>query len=93
MEELLRSLQIQKAYLSNINQQLIKPEYKNELMFNLKKEVEQEIAKLQFILLGHDLKIKVIEMFMSNLLPKPIRYFNNEQRGLYDEKRIALVRN
>jgi hypothetical protein len=41
-------LQIQKTYLSNICQQLRKPEYQNDAMNSLKKSVETELESLSF---------------------------------------------
>lgn len=47
MEELLRSLEIQKTYLSNINQQLLKPEYRNDGMYKLRDDVAIYVKALE----------------------------------------------
>jgi len=66
LEELLQLIQIQKTYLSNINQQLLKPEYKNELMFDLKKQVQSIIQSFEFQLAiaEHDLRSTVIDIIL-----------------------------
>jgi hypothetical protein len=52
-EELMRLIQTNKTYLSNINQQLLKPAYQNDTMILLKKEVEQYVKYLESMLDTH----------------------------------------
>jgi hypothetical protein len=52
-EELCRSIQIQKTYLSNINQQLLKPPYQNDAMRVLRREVEEHVRFLEEVLETH----------------------------------------
>jgi hypothetical protein len=60
LEELQRSLQVQKTYLSNINQQLLKPPYQNDMMRNLKQEVSLEVAKLQDLIVVAEFQITAL---------------------------------
>lgn len=65
--ELQRLLQIQKTYLSNINQQLLKPEYQNDAMKKLKVEVDTYVQSIQvqLALAEHDLKMAVIKFLVN----------------------------
>jgi len=65
--ELQKLLQIQKTYLSNINQQLLKPEYQNDAMKKLKVEVDNYIQSIQvqLTLAEHDLKMAVIKFLVN----------------------------
>lgn len=67
LEELRRSLQIQKTYLYNINQQLLKPEYQNEAMRKLKQDVSLNVNALEHSLSfqEHELKIKVAKIILK----------------------------
>jgi hypothetical protein len=65
--ELQKLLQIQKTYLSNINQQLLKPEYQNDAMKKLKVEVDSYVQSIQvqLTLAEHDLKMAVIKFLVN----------------------------
>lgn len=65
--ELRQLLQIQKTYLSNINQQLLKPEYQNDAMKKLKVDVHNYVQTLevQLTLAEHDLKMALIKFLVN----------------------------
>lgn len=52
-EELARLIEIQKTYLSNINQQLLKPPYQNNSMFELKDQTKDHVKYLENVLSTH----------------------------------------
>jgi len=60
-------LETQKTYLSNINQQLLKPEYQNNILKSIKAEVSDLIVTLevQLALIEHDLKMGVVRLLIS----------------------------
>lgn len=52
-EDLSRLIEIHKAYLFNINQQLLKPPYQNDNMIKLKVETSDYVKYLESVLSTH----------------------------------------